>query len=132
MLYTKKIEIPIYNQELCLAFSPKPEAEHFIKKYPELTNVFHNDDIIYGCAIKGYKKDRKRFYILLAESPIDKITPGIISHECFHMSSLILRDTGYIQDYQNEEPQAYLLQHITEEVFKFLRKIDESIISYKK
>jgi hypothetical protein len=56
------------------------------------------------------------------------LTPGIITHEALHLTNFILNERGVLFDYENDEPHAYLLEWIIDEIFKFLS--EKNILSY--
>jgi len=71
---------------------------------------------VYG-SVKGYNglmvtlKDRG--VAIMIETQKDKIfQDSVLVHECTHTATEILNQVGFKIDYQNDEPHAYLLQHL--------------------
>ena len=61
-----------------------------------------------------------RDFMLLVSN--QKITPGGVAHEALHITNRIFNDIGYTLDPLNDEPQAYFLDWLTDEI---LNKIEE-------
>jgi len=51
-----------------------------------------------------------------------KIEVGTISHEAFHLTSMVCNKHGLIYDKDNEESFAYLIGHLSNIIHKFLVK----------
>jgi len=50
-----------------------------------------------------------------------KISYGTIAHEAVHAASFILDSRGVVPDFNNDEPQAYLVEYIVNEIIKFVK-----------
>lgn len=50
-----------------------------------------------------------------------KISYGTISHEAVHAVSFLFDSRGVVPDFNNDEPQAYLVEYIVDEVVKFAK-----------
>ena len=66
----------------------------------------------------------------------DKICPSIIVHECTHLSFIICDILGIKSDSQNNEPFAYIVEHIFNTAVKSMMmhevKLKKSIVSQEK
>lgn len=52
---------------------------------------------------------------------IEDFTPGMLAHEIFHATVRILQRVGHRLDWDHQEPHAYLLEWITDEVYRRIR-----------
>lgn len=121
--------------------------EKFLKKKDICIPIFHNgylvivlsNDVdkvnemfgddrsdIYASAYFGlYEKDKKTYngyYIVLNPfNDFSDITPGTISHEAFHISSMLFDRINIKADHNNDEAQAYFLEWVVDEVYGFLK-----------
>lgn len=72
-----------------------------------------------------YTQDNHNF--MMVTQPIEEITPftiGTIAHEAVHIANWRMSRIGFKYDYENDEPFAYLVGFITEEIYKIVaRKI---------
>jgi hypothetical protein len=60
-----------------------------------------------------------RYYIIFARNDISE---GLIAHECFHAMGQICMDIGIKYDAENDEPMAYILQWLVDEVYRTITK----------
>lgn len=114
-LHAKEIKIPLYVGKLVIIFTN--DEETLKKKYPDV--YLENS---YSYAYFDGEKNADKFYIVLNfHHPIKKICHGNISHESLHITNFILNDRGVVSDFENDEPVTYLLDWISNEVYKFAR-----------
>ena len=50
------------------------------------------------------------------------ITPGLVAHECLHTMNKICSDLGISHDPNNDEPMAYIMGWLVDEVYKTVAK----------
>ena len=109
---TKHQKIPIYKGDFYLIHSDSWD-------YVQETTKRKHDHDIYGFATCG-----PFGYALVLNTYLERIPLkyGIITHEAFHIASMILENSGYSHDPNNEEPFAYLAEWIADEAFIFLKE----------
>lgn len=108
MISERKVKIPIY--EFTLKVTIFDDKEEVISKYPTIFNSSTS-----GCTIE-YENESRCHLIL----PIDKI--DTIIHELEHAKSLIWKYIGYTPQVDNDEPDAYLMSYMYEQVEKIIKK----------
>lgn len=106
MITEKNVRIPIYRYTLkiVVANSVKEAAERFTD--------------IQDTTAKGTVLDYGDKAIIVV--PPDDM-PTIV-HECEHVKNAVWERIGYIPTAKNDEPDAYLLEYIFEEVMKVAKK----------
>ncbi|WP_374440543.1 hypothetical protein [Epilithonimonas sp.] len=106
---TKKINIPIYYGTLILIKDEDFTAVN--KKYN------HNIPESYG-AVSFENKEAKNFeyVVVMVNTNI-----SLIAHEAVHICNFIFKNVGIELDRNNDEPQAYLVGWIVDEIEKFLK-----------
>jgi hypothetical protein len=122
--YQKSIKIPIYKGYLVLIFTNS--IEKLNRRLPGIneTNIYAHT---YLYQYRGYEA---AFIVLNFNHP-EAITNGVISHESFHASNFIMANRNIDPDLNNDEPQAYLIAWITDQVHSFLQKQIISIVPSK-
>lgn len=78
---------------------------------------------IYGHSIETTsKRDTFIHFVLVLNfnNPMGKITNGVIAHEALHITSYIMDYIGQDFDHNNHECFSYLLQWVTDQVYKFI------------
>ncbi len=104
-LYEVKYKVTIFETEE--EFTSHPDAHEEDEKIPIPR---------YGKFIVFQQPDGSfRFHIMLSHTA----TMGDIVHECDHFCNFILDKIGWIADLDNDEPHAYLLQFIFNQVSRF-------------
>lgn len=111
-LKKKSIPIPLYGGDLIIIFSNsvekiQKEVPHFKKKH------------LFAYSSYDDSKGRDYFIILNFDDEFEEITPGIIAHEALHVGHYIFHDIGADSDLNNDEPLAYLLKWIVDQVHEF-------------
>jgi hypothetical protein len=111
MKYTFKIKLPTYNCELQFYVLDQLNAEinKVYKKY-KVEEVF--EDSAEGAL---FTPDIDKYMLFI---DIKYLSHNTISHEIFHA---VMKITGD-RDIKDEEAQAWLVGHITGDVYKFLKK----------
>ena len=111
MKITTTIKIPTYSCELVVVIvdSVAEEAEKLYKKY-KLKEEF--GDEAEGAVIM---LDIDKYYLLLGNKFLSHNT---IAHEIYHAVVRVTEDRGIVE----EEAQAWLVGHLSGEIYKFLDK----------
>tara|TARA_B100000287_G_scaffold201972_1_gene190718 strand:+ start:825 stop:1214 length:390 start_codon:yes stop_codon:yes gene_type:complete len=52
--------------------------------------------------------------------------PGVVVHECFHALTRICKDLGIKYDPDNDEPMAYMLTWLVDEVYRTIAKDEKA------
>jgi hypothetical protein len=114
-LHKKVIKVPLYKGLLVLIFSNSVEkVKQVVKDY--------NRNSVYAHAWRFNYKGKEGNAIILNFNNDEKLTHGTIAHEAYHIANFIADSRGLIPDHINDEPIAYLITWITNEVYKFMNK----------
>ncbi len=115
-LHIKYLEIPIYRAYLIIIITNS--CEKLEKRIPDF-----NDDSLYAQSRYINFKGRQGFAAAFNFDSIGrKITHGCIAHESIHLANFIADYRGFKADFYNDEPIAYLVDWITDEIYKFIMK----------
>lgn len=121
-LHKKIVNIPIYGSWLCIILSNdakliNKEVDNFgYDKEPYATAIYNS------IKIKGDKHLRQGFYVILNPDNELGITTGVIAHEAFHISNMLFEIRGVRPSFDNDEPQAYFIEWVCDEVCGFMKK----------
>ena len=110
------LNIPLYHGELGIVVTDDLEKlieNHGIDPMP----------IIYGHSFLLNNKGMQIFLIVLNPYGKIKVTHGVVSHEAIHIANMIFQRRDIEPDLDNDEPYAYLVEGIVNEVYKFLAKL---------
>jgi len=113
----KSLNIPLYRGKFIVVITKSPAK---IKKYiPDF-----DDENIYAHSYYANYKKKQGFYIILNfKSQFGKVNHGTIAHEAVHTAHFIMKSRGIIEGFDNDEAEAYLVEWITDQVYKFIKKI---------
>lgn len=96
------------------------DIEFIQKQEPE----FRNAGEVFAHTYFGSIKDWQCIKIIFNfNNSHSKITHGCVAHECIHACNMILEHRGIISSFNNDEAQAYFLEWIVNECYKFFDKI---------
>ena len=120
-LKVEKFEIPLYRGKLIVIISNCVEEVQRI--IPEFNpRGFYAHTYLFNYRVD--KADGEEGYGLVFnfdhEDP--PITPGVIAHESLHAVNMILDNRGVVEDFNNDEPVAYLLEWIVDRVYETMHK----------
>jgi hypothetical protein len=111
--YTHKhvAEIPLYRGKLVVLISNDINA---IREWlPDI-----EFERLYAHCITGEHGDvRAVFIILNFDNEFRQMYNGCIAHEAIHAVNAVLEYAGVIADFNNDEPTAYLLEWMVDEVY---------------
>jgi len=108
----KKVKIPIYGGLWTIVISEGlSEVE---KKY----NLSPTEGFSGLCITRFTKKKGKEY---MTAFDAEKLTPGIITHECVHLINHIFSYHGVELDVNNDEHQAYFMAWAVNQVFDLLK-----------
>lgn len=109
----KTIKIPIYDGKLILY---QVDNWDFINQKYEHPDPLTNRTC--GTVLTNYTKSGNSEYIVAFNSvPLN----SVIAHEAKHVVNLIFRDRGILLDVDNDEPEAYFLDWVFEQIEKFFK-----------
>ena len=115
-LTKKEIKIPIYTGSLVLIESNSN------KKISKELDFFDNEEI-YAHSIMFNNKGRTGYGIVFNFKNKDSnITHGVIAHEAYHITSFIAEEHGVMWDPENDEPLAYLINWIVDQIYIFVKE----------
>lgn len=120
-----KTTIPIYRGLFCVLIT---SDENEVKKYyPEFEGE------LYAHSILTEVSDRQAFLCILNFDASRSVTHGCIAHEATHIAHMILEQRGVIADFINDEPVAYLVEWITDNIYAACANFKvETTAKYKK
>ncbi len=106
----QKVSIPMFSFVFRYYIGTSAQIREQHKKLFPHSDNFKPDDL-------GYIEPESRTLFLDVKSDI-----GTIAHECHHIKNLLLLHIGQKADADNDEFESYLLDFITNELAKGLRK----------
>ena len=115
-LHIKDIKIPLYRGRFVVILT---NSKTKLKKY---LPKFEQESIYAHSWVAEYKSKQGYIMVLNFNNETTKITNGTITHEVVHIADFIADDKGFIADFHNDEPIAYLAGWITDEVYNFINK----------
>lgn len=125
MIETKFIKVPLYGNRLHLVLCDDSEAHNIFFKekdneVPDNVLVKENNEI-FASTIDGCERIEDialaAIYVRLnPNNEYDKLTYGVIAHEATHVKNIILSGIGHQIDMHNDEPEAYLLQWVFDQI----------------
>lgn len=118
--YVKEIEFPLYRGVLVVMLSNDLDL---VRKDIE---EFKLEDI-YGHTINVNWKGNNGFVVLLnLDNDYRKTHHGTIAHEAIHATNMLLDSRGVLADFNNDEAQAYLLEWVVDEIYRFISEKEMS------
>lgn len=116
MHFEKEINLPLYPGVFVIILSD--ETEKVNKLFPKFKS-----DILYAHTMYTEWKGKKGFIVLLNMWNEEEIvTPGTIAHEALHATNFICDSVGILEDYNNDEAQAYLLGWLVDKIDEFIKR----------
>jgi len=69
-------------------------------------------------------KNKRDGYVIVLnfDNPSRPLYPGTIAHETVHIANMVAGSRGVIADFENDEPIAYLVEWLTDQVHYFINK----------
>ena len=116
MFLRKSIKIPIYVGRFDIVITDS------VTEYKKVYTDNHLSHDIYGHSIqtRTHKSDKTVWAMVLNFNSDVPITHGVIAHEALHVTAFILDWVNQDFDHNNHECFRYLIQWVTDEVYKFL------------
>jgi len=110
-------QVPIYGGMLVIMITNDMKR---IKKYlPE----FNPDELFAHAAFDNFRGMQGFYVILNPLNPNETISPGVVAHEATHITSYIAGARGFVADFDNDEPIAYLVGWVADRVWDYLQLI---------
>ena len=117
----KAINVPLYRGKLVIIITDSTKQ---VKK----CIPYFDDNYLYAHSYwTKYKKSQGYYIILNFKNTYRKIHHGTIAHEAVHTSHFIMKDRGLIEGFDNDEAEAYLVEWITDQVYKFIKKTKHKV-----
>lgn len=89
----------------------------------KLNKIIPDFDDIYATSCDWNNKGKRCFSIVLNfNNKRTKLSHGVIAHESVHIVNFVFDNIGAKQDFNNDEPYAYLVGWVTDQVYKFMYK----------
>lgn len=117
MFHKKTVNIPIYRGTLDICISD--DREKVCSLYTDFSD--YTGDIFAHTLHNTY--GRKVVVILNPAHKYSNITPGIIAHEAVHVASFVFNSRGVLADHENDEPLAYFVEWVVDEINKYLNSL---------
>ena len=115
--YEKIIKIPIYKGQLVLVLTN--DNKKINKKVPD----FKEKTELYGHALNMmYEKEASYIIVLNSKHTHSRMTVGVMAREAVYIADFIFANCGITHDLDNDEPLAYLVQWITDELYEFYKE----------
>jgi len=114
------IIIPPYGKRLLIA---TPTKEDDIQKIEDQWDLLDEDKQLGGFH-KIKHEGWNSFLIIFNLCHNQSISYGMISHETTHVVDYLFQSIGHEHDYENNEPGAYLVEWIVNEIFKHFSERD--------
>ncbi len=116
LVVKKIIPLKLYGCKVVVTITDDIGKELIKFQNKNLIN-YQKTSVYYGMAIPEIGTDR--YHVLLNKKLLDINT---IAHEAFHISYEILESLGIEVSKENDEPLAYLLGYIVEEIYGMILK----------
>ena len=115
-IHAKGIEIPLYRGYLLIIIS---NASDKVRKYiPD----FEDEQPFAHTCFTPYRGNEGFAIVLNFEHSHGIVRNGTIAHEAVHAADMIAYCRGIEPDFENDEPMAYLIEWICNEVHRFVNK----------
>lgn len=105
----KDIIVPIYNAKIIIVITDD---------LPSAAIEYCDDDCTYDDAITLHF-DSPLNYVSCFR--VDKLSHMIVSHEVCHIVHRIMNDVGIEHTLLTDEPEAYLVSYITNQIYKIIK-----------
>lgn|SRR3990167_2348278 len=126
--FSKTYKVPLYDCTLCVKIISS-EQEYIKFRDKHMLEEHHEDNDWESFSALSLEGRNNNFFVILKEESDDKD----IVHESVHCANHILSTIGATMDFDNDEPQAYLVEWAytkitnTLALFRGNKKKDESI-----
>ncbi len=107
-------DIDIYNVKLVVVETKKADYLETVGIEPHLI-----DPEVFGHCFYGGHEGRTAIFIVV-NTRHERYKPSVLVHECVHAANMIFAHIDYKVDPNNDESQAYLVDHIFEKANTFI------------
>ncbi len=114
----KKIKIPLYGGNIYVYIG---EREEFAELLYKKVGVDFSSDVHSGCDGLCFELTNPEGGSFIGMWFPQDAPNGVIVHECLHATWYVNRYFGVNVDADNNEPQAYLLQYLVEQMEKLMK-----------
>ena len=121
MIIFKKL--PIYHIKIALIITEKTDIlkQHFTKESLDRTGILDKDEL-YSHTLWVDKDGDIVLSMLFNFNTETNITLGTIVHEAIHIKNMLFLYLGINNDLENDEPEAYLIEYITDWIIDNLKE----------
>jgi hypothetical protein len=109
--YLKEVEIPLYRGMLLIVLTD--DINELQKHIPD----FGGEDIYAHTLLVNWKEGEGFAIVLNFKNDYRKIYNGTITHEAIHATNFIMQERGFVADFSNDEPAAYLAEFVVDEIY---------------
>mgnify|MGYP001774080096 CR=1 FL=1 len=114
MIEVKEYDIPIYRGIFVVIITNNvDELREYIPEF---------DGELYAHSWLHAYNDKQGFLCVLNFEARRAVTHGTIAHEATHIAHMILEQRGVLPDFINDEPVAYLVELLTDTIYKACKK----------
>lgn len=117
-LHKKVYEMPLYRGVLVIIITNSPSGVR--KMFPD----FDDDEVYAHSLLAGYRGKQAFVIIINPDNSYRDIKHGTIAHEAVHIANYVGMTRGFVADFDNDEPICYLVEWVTDKVYKLLKKKD--------
>lgn len=113
-----KTNVPLYRTTL--HFVAQKDSASLIAYRQKMVKEFGGPDdrLTDNPAFVSFGSDLVHVGIFIS---IADYTPGMLAHEIFHATNRILQRVNHPLNWETQEPHAYLLEWITDEIYKRMK-----------
>jgi hypothetical protein len=122
-----QFELPIYGGDITFIHSndiDKINEKHDIGRHFSHASTYEHNVKTDDPDVFHYKY----FIVLNSKSKLGNVGIGCLCHEAFHLSNMICLNKGFIPTFENDEPQAYIIQYIFNKGLEFYFGFEQEII----
>lgn len=106
-----KIKLDVFQKEILVI---KGSYDSVIKRYPWVEDAEVGNAL--GLTFWEIVEDKLRLYVWIRAKQPEML--NTIAHEAMHLTNRIFQSIGYDSEYGNEEPQAWVVGYLTQEIAK--------------
>lgn len=115
------MEFPLYKGKFVIILTN--DEDKILKYLPE----HEGQDLYAHTYFTTWKGEDALIVILNPDNTHDKITAGVVAHEATHVATALMALRGITVDAKSDEPMAYLVEWVVDEVVKFMDRHDKKL-----
>lgn len=123
-LQLKEIEIPLDGRKFIIIVAEDPSI------VKQIVPEFNRGYVFADCYLADHD-GKMGFFMILNDKNKTKLSHGLIAHEAAHIADWIAENSGFLINTNNNEPFAYLIEWVVNEVYKYLKELGITINTKK-